>query len=57
MREVEFTSDTWIWDLGSPWCSVMIQDEKLQFSGVGDDLVSKREHVSRGRLSEPVEAA
>jgi hypothetical protein len=54
MREVEFTSDTWIWDLGLPWCSVMIQDEKQRFSkegcvflGVGDGLVSKREHVSR----------
>jgi hypothetical protein len=35
MREVEFTSDTWIWDLGSPWCSEMIQDEKQQFSKQG----------------------
>jgi len=42
----------------------MIQDEKQQFPkegcvflGVGDDLVSKQEHVSSGRLSEPVKAA
>jgi hypothetical protein len=53
-------------DLGSGFALVQHDDSGrkatvfkrgVRFSGVSDDLVSKREHVSRGRLSEPVEAA
>jgi hypothetical protein len=31
----EFTSNTWIWGQGSPWCNEMIQDEKQQFPREG----------------------